>query len=74
MKVVTGKSIWLTLLTVLSFVLPFWGWLPLVYLYSQRQDPAMQGMEKTLKLAAGVQVAYLVILAVIFYFFAPIHG
>ncbi|MCD5452774.1 hypothetical protein LOC08_03125 [Lactobacillus delbrueckii subsp. lactis] len=48
MKVVTVKSIWLTLLTVLSFVLPFWGWLPLVYLYS---DPAMQGMEKTLKLA-----------------------
>ena len=71
MKVVTVKSIWLTLLTVLSFVLPFWGWLPLVY--SQRQDPAMQGMEKTLKLAAGVQVAYLVILAAIFYFFAPIH-
>ena len=71
MKVVTVKLIWLTLLTVLSFVLPFWGWLPLVYLYS---DPAMQGMEKTLKLAAGVQVAYLVILAVIFYFFAPIHG
>ncbi|MCD5533364.1 hypothetical protein [Lactobacillus delbrueckii] len=27
MKVVTVKSIWLTLLTVLSFVLPFWGWL-----------------------------------------------
>ena len=67
MKVVTVKSIWLTLLTVLS-------WLPLVYLYSQRQDPAMQGMEKTLKLAAGVQVAYLVIFAVISYFFAPIHG
>lgn len=74
MKVVTVKSIWLTLLTVLSFVLPLLGWLPLVYLYSQRQDPSMQGMEKTLKLAAGVQVAYLVILAVIFHFFAPIHG
>lgn len=74
MKVVTVKSIWLTLLLVLSFILPFLGWLPLVYLYSQRQDPAMQGMGKTLKLAAGVQVAYLAILAVIFYFFAPIHG
>ena len=74
MKIETIKPIWLTLLLVLSFILPFWGWLPLVYLYSQQQDPAMQGMEKHLKLAAGVQVAYLVILAVIFYFFAPIHG
>ncbi|MFK5587721.1 hypothetical protein [Lactobacillus delbrueckii] len=67
------ETIWLTLLLVLSFILPLLGWLPLVYLYSQRQDPAMQGMEKTLKLAAGVQVGYLVILAAIFYFFAPIH-
>ncbi|WP_396592182.1 hypothetical protein ACIA39_05990 [Lactobacillus delbrueckii subsp. bulgaricus] len=67
------ETIWLTLLLVLSFILPLLGWLPLVYLYSQRKDPAMQGMEKTLKLAAGVQVAYLVILAAIFYFFAPIH-
>lgn len=74
MKIETIKPIWLTLLLVLSFILPLLGWLPLVYLYSQGQDPAMQGMEKTLKLAAGVQVAYLVILAVIFYFFAPIHG
>ncbi|MBT8819521.1 hypothetical protein ACXO64_06495 [Lactobacillus delbrueckii subsp. bulgaricus] len=73
MKIETIKPIWLTLLLVLSFILPLLGWLPLVYLYSQRKDPAMQGMEKTLKLAAGVQVGYLVILAAIFYFFAPIH-
>ncbi len=73
MKIETIKPIWMSLLLVLSFILPLLGWLPLVYLYSQRQDPAMQGMKKTLKLAACVQVAYLVILATIFFFFAPIH-
>ncbi|MFR0586348.1 hypothetical protein [Lactobacillus porci] len=73
MKIETIKPIWMALLLVLSFIWPLLGWLPLVYLYSQRQDPAMRGMEKTLKLAAGVQVAYLVILATIFFFFAPIH-